>query len=76
MEDIFEIGFRGLWKLLRFLLQEIFFEFAVQGPGYLIVKYGWPPNWKKSVDPDSLLVVLCGIGFWLVVAALGFEIWD
>ena len=55
----------------RFLLHvalDLVFEILIKGAGYLIVR-----PFKRSVDPDGIVVVITGLAFWLTVGAVAFS---
>lgn len=55
----------GLFRFLGRMLLEVVLEAILRGPGYLLCRL-----FRKDVDPESGLVVVVGLSFWLC-AALG-----
>ena len=59
--------------VLRFLghiFFEIFVEFSIQGPGYLICRL-----FSKKVQPDDMIVYIVGFIFWIVVLAVIYTVY-
>ncbi len=60
-----DIAGEVLGGILRFVAQiivEFVLEILVKGPGYLIGRL-----FRKDLDPDGPIVVVVGLGFWIIV---------
>ncbi len=68
-----EIVGEAVGGVLRFVGQVLFegvFEILVRGVGYLICR-----PFKHNIDPESFLVALVGMLFWICVAGVGYLIY-
>ncbi|MCP5418994.1 MAG: hypothetical protein H6970_00690 [Gammaproteobacteria bacterium] len=70
MEDLIEVVVRPIVAVLRFLAFEIGAEWLIKLPGWLIIKYLWPPHWRRSIAVDNGLTWLFGLAFWVALFAL------
>lgn len=64
MEDILEVVFKGLLRLVVYVLKEIALEILVRGPGYFITR---SYTAKEQIDVDGWEVTIWGVAFWLVI---------
>ena len=59
----------GLLRVIGQFVLEIVLEILIKGPGYVIVRAF---RRRESVDPDSAVVILVGILFWVVLIVGGY----
>lgn len=60
----------GVFRIIGRILLEVVFELLVKGAGYLVCR-----PFKRNVDPDSGLVVVVGLVFWLVAGVIGYAVY-
>jgi hypothetical protein len=53
----------GALKFIGRLFLEVVFEFLIKGAGYILCS----PFSRRKSDPDSVLVVVVGLVFWVAV---------
>jgi len=69
IEDITGHALSGLLRLLGYLVTDVFVEFIIKGPGYLLCRL-----FKREVDLDSGWVVFVGVIFWACIGGLAYGI--
>ncbi len=71
MEDIVEFLFKGIFRFIRHIILDLIFEFAIKGPGYLIVRLYTK---KNEIDVDGWEVVVWGIVCWVAIGFLVYAV--
>jgi hypothetical protein len=64
-------GLSAVGRFIFRILCEVLIEFLCKGIGYML----WKP-FKPSVNPDSALVAVTGIVFWLLIFFLGYQVYE
>lgn len=54
-------------RVIGAILSDVVLEIIIRGPGYLICR-----AFDKNIDADSVLVVVIGFAFWIVLAIAGY----
>ena len=72
LEDVFEGVFRALGRLFAQIFVEVIFELLIKGPGYFICKLFS----RDKPDPDSGIVILIGLLFWIVLGWIIYSIFS
>lgn len=61
----------GITRFLGYLIKDIILEgvwdILIRGVGFLILKFGWPPNWRRDVNIDGMAPAVVGVIFWIVI---------
>ena len=68
--DIAGEALGGIFRVVGRILFEVFFEFIIQGTGYLLVRI-----FKKEAEPDDTVCTVVGLLFWLAVGIGGYFIY-
>ena len=71
--DIAAGVFEVLGKFVGQIFIEIILELLIKGPGYLILKI-LKRSHAGEVDPDSGIVIITGITFWILLGGLVFMV--
>jgi hypothetical protein len=64
VEEILAATGRLILRFLGYVIVQLVLEFAVKGPGYVVVRIF---KNKEDVDPGGRGVLACGLLFWLAV---------
>ena len=62
---------RVLWRVFMWFFDQLVVDILLRVPGYFLVKL-FTPAGAPDPDPDSFLVALVGLLFWLAVCAVGW----
>jgi len=57
----------GLFRFLGHVIVDVIFELLIKGVGYGICRM-----FSKNVNPDGAVVIMTGIGFWMVAGIISF----
>ena len=57
----------GIVRVVGRILFEVFFEFIIQGTGYVVVR-----TVRPKTEPDDTVCTVVGLLFWVVVGIGGY----
>ena len=57
----------GIVRVVGRILFEVFFEFTIQGTGYVLVR-----TVRPKTEPDDTVCTVVGLLFWVVVGIGGY----
>lgn len=60
----------GVFRLAVRVIFEVFYEWLVQGAGYLVIKL-----FRPGSQPSEARCLVVGLGVWSAVALVAFLVW-
>ncbi len=68
--DIAGEALGGIFRVIGRILFEVFFEFMLQGTGYVLIRL-----FRPNDEPSDTACTIVGIIFWVVVGTGGYFIY-